>query len=210
MYHESHDEAGNSPGSLRTSRVAVNDAPLVGATRVVAEARCRVAFGLSLLSAGTPMFFMGEEILAQRSAKYDNIVQAKEDLHGERAGNGASLFRFYQDLLELNRRHPVVRSGEIDVIHALPTTRVVAFVRRSFAESLLVVASMNNAAFADGYVIETAESRLPSGAWREIFNSDSDRYGGNNLGNFGTAIPAVQGRIQLRIPARGFVVLRRE
>ena len=210
VYHESHDEAGNSGGSLRTSRVAVNDAPLVDATRVVAEARCRVAFGLSLLSAGTPMFFMGEEILAQRSAKYDNIVQAKEDLYGERAGNGASLFRFYQDLLELNRRHPVVRSGEIDIIHALPTTRVVAFVRRSFAESLLIVASLNNAAFADGYVIETAEGRLPSGAWREIFNSDSDRYGGNSLGNFGTAIPAVQGRIQLRIPAQGFVVLRRE
>jgi 1,4-alpha-glucan branching enzyme len=87
----------------------------------------------------------------------------------------------------------VVRSGQIDIIHALPTTRVVAFVRRSFAESLLIVASLNNAAFADGYVIETAEARLPSGAWREIFNSDSDWYGGNNLGNFGTAIPAVQG-----------------
>jgi 1,4-alpha-glucan branching enzyme len=83
------------------SEEPVNDAPLVGATRVVAEARCRVAFALSLLSAGTPMFFMGEEILAQKSAKYDDIVQAKEDLYGQRGGIRASMFRFYQDLLEL-------------------------------------------------------------------------------------------------------------
>jgi 1,4-alpha-glucan branching enzyme len=103
-----------------------------------------------------------------------------------------------------------MRSGQIDIIHALPTTRVVAFVRRSFAESLLIIASLNNAAFADGYVIDTDEARLPTGAWREIFNSDSHLYGGNNLGNFGTAIPAAHGRIQLRIPAQGFVVMRRE
>ena len=210
VYHESHDEAGNAAGSLRTSRVAVNDAPLIGATRAVAEARCRVAFGLSLLSAGSPMFFMGEEILAQKSAKYDNIVEAKEDLYGERADHGAAMFRFYQDLLDLNRRHAVVRSGEIDILHALPTTRVAAFTRRSDAEDLLIVASLNNAAFADGYIIDTAEARLPAGSWREIFNSDSDRYGGDNVGNFGAAIPAAHGRIQLRIPSRGLVVLRRE
>jgi 1,4-alpha-glucan branching enzyme len=223
VYHESHDEAGNSDGfypvaihgktlrkSLRTSRVAVNDAPLIGPTRTIAEARCRVVFGLSLLSAGNPMFYMGEEVLAQKLALYDNIVEAKEDLHGERAGNGAAMFRFYQDLLALNDRHSAIRSRHIDVVHALPDTRVIAFTRRLFDEDLLVVASLNNAAFADGYVIQTDQSRLPAGAYREIFNSDSARYGGSDLGNFGAAIPSSHGRIQLRIPARGFVVFKRE
>jgi 1,4-alpha-glucan branching enzyme len=210
VYHESHDEAGNSKGSLRTSRVAVNDAPLVGPTRVAAEARCRVAFGLSLLSAGSPMFFMGEEILAQKSSKYDNIVSAKEDLYGERAGQAAAMFRFYQDMLDLNSSHPVIRSGQIDIVHALHTTRVIAFTRRSFGQDLLVVGSLNNEAFANGYVIQTEQVRLPTGFWREILNSDSDRYGGKNLGNFGAAIPTVQGRIQLRIPAQGLIVLRRQ
>jgi hypothetical protein len=32
------------------------------------------------------MFVMGEEIVAQKSVRYDNIDQSKEDLHGERAG----------------------------------------------------------------------------------------------------------------------------
>ena len=71
------------------------------------------------------MFFMGEEIVAQKTSTYDNIAQAKEDLHGERAGKGRCMFRFYQDLLDLNRDHAVVRSGQIDILHALPTTRVV-------------------------------------------------------------------------------------
>ncbi len=73
-------------------RVAVNDAPLLGSTRAYAEARCRVAAGLSILAAGTPMFFMGEEIVAQKSARYDNISQSKEDFHGERTASGARCF----------------------------------------------------------------------------------------------------------------------
>lgn len=85
VYHESHDEAGNARGSRRTAKVAVNDAPLIGTTRDFAEARCRVAAGLAILSAGTPMFLMGEEIVAQRLYKYDTIAQSKEDLPGERA-----------------------------------------------------------------------------------------------------------------------------
>ena len=44
-----------------------------------------MAAGLSLLSAGTPMFFMGEEVFAQRLYRFDNIATSKEDLLGERA-----------------------------------------------------------------------------------------------------------------------------
>ena len=76
VFHESHDEAGNAPGAARTIRVAVNGAPLFGATRTAAEARSRLCFGLSLLSAGTPMFFMGEEIGAQRQYNKSGNYQA--------------------------------------------------------------------------------------------------------------------------------------
>jgi hypothetical protein len=55
---------------------------LWGATRAAAEARCRVVSGLSMLSAGTPMFFMGEEIVAQKLCKFNNILQARENLIG--------------------------------------------------------------------------------------------------------------------------------
>ncbi|WP_406698808.1 alpha-amylase family glycosyl hydrolase [Singulisphaera sp. Ch08] len=208
-YHESHDEAGNADGSLRTSRVAVNDAALFGATRTFAEARSRVAAALSILSAATPMFFMGEEVVAQKRCKFDNIATSKEDLKGERTGNGAKMFRYYQDLIRLRRANPAVRSHSIDVVHVLGANRVIAFTRRQGSHQLLIVASLNNRPFEQGYVIQTGSDRLPSGLWLETFNSDAGIYGGGNVGNYGAAIPCNGGRIELKIPANGVLVLQR-
>jgi len=209
VYHESHDEAGNAGGTHRTSKVAVNNVPLFGTTRDYAEARCRVAFGLSLLSAGTPMFCMGEEIVAQKLYKHNNIAHSKEDLQGERSGAGAKMFRFYQDLIRLRRANPAARSHHLDILHAYDPTRVIAFTRRQGNNELLIVASLNNHPFLDGYVLQTQPDRLASGLWQETFNSDAAIYGGSNVGNFGAAIPADNGRIQLRIPANGFLVLQK-
>jgi 1,4-alpha-glucan branching enzyme len=208
-YHESHDEAGNAKESLRTSRVAVNDASLIGATRSYAEARSRVAAALSILSAATPMFFMGEEIVAQKPCKFNNIAASKEDLFGERAGAGSHMFRYFQDLIRLRRANPAVRSRHLDVVHAWGPTRVIAFTRRRGSNELLVVASLNNHPFDDGYVIQTGPDRLPAGAWQETFNSDAAIYGGGNVGNYGAAVPCSDGRIQLRIPANGLLVFQR-
>jgi 1,4-alpha-glucan branching enzyme len=208
-YHESHDEAGNAGGSLRTSRVAVNDQPLIGATRDYAEARCRVAAGLAILSAATPMFFMGEEIVAQKLYRYDNTAAAKEDLQGERAGAGARMFRYYQDLIRIRAGNPAARALSLDVIHAHDDTRVIAFTRRHGGNELLVVASLANRPYADGYIIQSDEGRLPAGAWRETFNSDSALYGGENVGNYGAAIPSAAGRIEVRVPAKGLLVFQR-
>lgn len=209
VFHESHDEAGNAAGSQRTSRVAVNDAPLIGATRAYAEARARAAAGLSMLSAGTPMFLMGEEILARKDFRYDNIPTGKEDLLGEREGEGAPLFRYYQDLIRLVLAHPAVRSRHIDVVHALDETRVLAFTRLHGESELLVVASLNNHPYLDGYVVRTDQERLPPGSWQEIFNSDSEVYGGDNIGNLAALIPSSDGQIEMRLPANGLLVLHR-
>lgn len=208
-YHESHDEAGNAGGSARTSMVAVNHAALVGATRRFAEARCRVACGLSMLSAATPMFFMGEEVLAQRSYRFDNVSRSKEDLAGERAGAGARMFRFYQDLIRMRRANRALRSRQIDVVHASDPNRVIAFTRRDGQTEVLVVASLSNHPFQDGYRIQTDPGRLPAGRWQETFNSDSAIYGGANVGNLGAAIPADNGEIRLVIPANALLVLQR-
>jgi 1,4-alpha-glucan branching enzyme len=209
VYHESHDEAGNAAGSLRTSKAAVNDAALLGLTRDYAEARSRVAAGLSLLSAGTPMFFMGEEIVAQKLYRYNNISESKEDLHGDRSGSGARMFRFYQDVIRLRLANPAGRSHHIDIVHVHGFTRVIAFTRRLGNNEVLVVASLNNHPFLDGYVIQTQADRLPSGSWQETFNSDAAIYGGRNVGNYGAAISCHDGRMELRSPANAFLVLQR-
>lgn len=209
VYHESHDEAGNAGGSLRTARAAVGNAPLTGVTRQYAEARSRVVAGLALLSAGTPMFFMGEEVVAQNLYLYNNILQAREDYVAERQGAGAGMFRFYQELIALRRAHPAVRSHEIDVIHTWDPNRVIAFTRRQGQNELLVVASLSNQPFASGYVLQTDPGRLPAGGWKEIFNSDAAIYGGGDVGNYGATLPSGGGSLNVRIPANGFVVLQR-
>ncbi|HYP66887.1 MAG TPA: alpha-amylase family glycosyl hydrolase [Thiobacillaceae bacterium] len=208
VYHESHDEAGNSSGSVRTLVCGANGAALVGLTRAYAEARARVAFGLSLFSAGTPMFFMAEEIGAQKPYRYDSFMANREDIAAERAQNGARLFRFYQDAIRFSRRHPAVRVQAIDIVHVNGDGRVIAFRRSAGNDELLIVASLSNQIF-ETYVIQTDAWRLPDGGWSELFNSDASIYGGNNTGNFGATLFAASGRIQIRIPANGLVVFVR-
>ena len=86
---------------------------------------------------------------------------------------------------------------------------MIAFTRAAGRDRLLVVASLYNQPFLDGYVIQTDPLRLPDGAWREVFNSDAGIYGGNNVGNFGADVPAARGRFEARVPAAGFVVFQK-
>ncbi|MBI2909588.1 MAG: alpha amylase C-terminal domain-containing protein [Chloroflexi bacterium] len=218
VYHESHDEAGNSADSHRTIVVAVNGAPLSGDTRRYAEARCRFAFGMSMLSAGTPMFFMAEEVGAKKPYTYNHFMVNREDLYAEKAGNGANLFRFYADLISLRKAHPALRSRNIDVLHVHNASRVIAFRRWDDSEEFLVVASLNNWPFLRGYALRTDPSRLRDGGWREVFNSDARAYGGYNFSNIHDPRPEAEsfdantahnGEINIVIPANGFVVLRK-
>ncbi len=205
IFHESHDEAGNAGGTARTMVTAVNGF-LFDDTRPWAEARSRVCFGLSLLSAGTPMFFMGEEIGAQKRYTYDNFVLNREDILGERDGKGKKLFRFYQELITLSRRLRSIRSDNIDIIHQSNSNRVIAFKRWSGEEEVIIVASLNNTAFAYGYVIQKDWLAIPNARWKEVFNSDAAVYGGQNAGNGGGIIHSYQGNLNVVIPANGFVV----
>jgi 1,4-alpha-glucan branching enzyme len=155
------------------------------------------------------MFFMAEEVGAQKPYKFDTFMNNREDLFGERRGQGARLFRFYQDLIRFSRRHAAARSQEIDVIHVLGGNRVIAFTRFAGTDRLLLVASLRNQPFLDGYMIDTDPSRMPDGLWREVFNSDATIYGGNNIGNFGADVPATGGRLQIRIPANALLVFQK-
>ncbi len=212
VYHESHDEAGNDRDEVkhiyteRTMVTAVNGAPLVDATRIAAEARSRVCCGLSLISAGTPMFFMGEEIGAQKRYTYNNLLPNREDILGEREGNGKALFRYYQDLITLTHRLRPIRSHNIDILHQSNSNRVIAFKRWSGDEQVIILASFNNTAFTNGYRIEKDLLAIPNAGWKEIFNSDAAIYGGQNIGNAGATIPSSEGRLNVVIPASGLVV----
>ncbi|HEY8034846.1 MAG TPA: alpha-amylase family glycosyl hydrolase [Methylobacter sp.] len=210
VFHESHDEAGNAGGTARTMVTAVNGAAISDGTRPWAEARSRLCFGFSLLSAGIPMFFMGEEIGAQKRYTFDNFKENREDILGERNGNGKALFRFYQDLITLSRRLRSIRSHNIDILHVSNSNRVLAFKRWSGDEEVIIAASLNNTAFTNGYVIEKDLPGIPNARWKEIFNSDAPIYGGRNIGNYGASLWSDQGRLNVQIPANGFVVFAKQ
>jgi 1,4-alpha-glucan branching enzyme len=210
VYHESHDEAGNAPNSVRTIVLAVNQAPLLGATRRYAQARVHFAAGMTLTAPGTPMFFMGEEVGATLPYRYDDVREGREtreDLHGLRAGQGAALFRFYSDLIGLRLAHPALRVRSAEIVHTNDEDRICAYRRRGLGEDLIVVGSLSNRAFSNGYDIQ--DSRIADGRWREIFNSDAAVYGGSDLRNDGS-IASVGGILSVNVPASSLVVLQRE
>lgn len=213
IYEESHDEAGNSTyqedgethRSARNIMAAVNDT-LLDATRPWAEARCHVAAGLTLLSAGTPMFFMGEEVGAAQPYRYDDFLQHREDILGLRANGGAHMFRFYQDLIRLRRRAAAFRSPNVETLHAHNANRVLAFRRWWGDEEFLILSSLNNAPFDSGY--DVSHPSLPDSAWTEVLNSDADIYGGLSVCN-GGGVRSSGGNFRARIPANGVVVFQR-
>jgi 1,4-alpha-glucan branching enzyme len=209
VYHESHDEAGNSEHSARTLMVAINadgraPAP-TGELRRIAEARCRFVAGVTLLSAGTPMFLMGEEIGATKDFTYDGFLENREDLHGERRGNGRFLFRFYRDLIRVRRRHHTFATANIEIMLAHDADRLLAFHRWKGPEHYIVVATLKDDGFSAGYPIPVPGDA--QGNWREIFTSDAELYGGTGVSNEAT-LEVKDGKLVVRVPPRGFVVLR--
>lgn len=189
VYHESHDEAGNSyyqeggqdVHSARTILVAINGAPLIGSTRTFAEARTRVAAGITLLGPGVPMFFMGEEVGASQPYRFDDFLEYREDFQALREGDGSRLFAFYRDVIGLRLQHPALRSGTIDVVYVHNENRILAFRCWEGGEEFLVIASFNNRDFADGY--EIRNNNITAGRWEEVLNSNAQVYGGGGLGN---------------------------
>jgi 1,4-alpha-glucan branching enzyme len=162
---------------------------------------------MALLSPGIPMFFMGEEVGASMPYRFADFATAREDYRELRQGTGARLFRFYADLIRLRLTRPALRSRNASVVYVHDANRILAFRRFEGGEDLLVIVSLNNRAFADGYVLRSAG--LSDGRWREVFNSDAPAYGGGGLGN-GGALDAVGGALTVRLPANAVVVLQRQ
>ena len=153
------------------------------------------------------MFFMGEEIGAQKALHVRAFsYRTAKTFSVSGPVTARRSFASIKDLITLSRRLRSIRSQNIDILHQSNANRVIAFKRWSGDEEVIIVASLNNTPFANGYVIEKDLLAIPNGGWKEIFNSDAASYGGQNVGNRGAVIPSNQGRLDVVIPASGFVV----
>jgi 1,4-alpha-glucan branching enzyme len=171
-----------------------------------AEARCRVACGLTLLTPGVPMFFMGEEVGAKEPYRYDDWLLHREDISDLRAGSGAQLFCFYRDVISLRKREKALISPNVDIVHVHDGNRVLAYRRWLGDAEFLIAASLNNVPFDNGYRIASAS--LTAGAWIEALNSDDESYGGRGIRNRGV-LASASSSIDARLPASGIVVFQR-
>lgn len=206
VYHESHDEAGNSEHSGRTIAIAVNRAPLIGDTRRYAEARSRFAAGMTLLSAGIPMFFMGEEVGFSRDYTYDGFVNQKEDFLGMREGVGAGLFAFYRALirLRLDPTHPELRDGGLEVLHVNDEGRTIAFLRRLGERATVVVATLSDSGYPQ---YDLDHPAFAGRSWVEVLTSDESAFGGWGTTNGSVPLTVHGSRLTVALPRAGFVVL---
>ena len=115
------------------------------------------------------------------------------------------MFAFYRALvgLRLAPERPELRAGSIDVFHVNDGGRTLAFLRTLNGSSSLVVATLSNAGF-DHY-----DLRYPSLAgrgWREVFNSDSETFGGWGATNGGSSLVPQGDVLSVRLPRAGFVL----
>jgi 1,4-alpha-glucan branching enzyme len=154
------------------------------------------------------MFLFGEKVGAQKRFKYNAVLQNREDIKGMAGndGEGRFLYRFYSEVNALRSAHTGLRSRSIEIIHVHNDNRVIAFRRWDEYESFLIIASLADHPYDNGYVVHG--ENLRSGLWREVFNSDATQYGGAGVGNAGTMLRCANGDINPVIPFAGFVVLQ--
>jgi 1,4-alpha-glucan branching enzyme len=187
--------------------VASNRAPLVDQIRYYAEARCRFAAGVTLLSADVPMFLFGEEVGSQQKFLYDRVLDNREDYATLRQTTGSGMFRFYSELINLRKSNSAMHGPQLEVLYVHNANRVLAFRRWDMRQQFLVFASLNNSPFnSPNYLFQS--QMIGAGRWKEVFNSDAAAYGGRDIGNAGANLESSQGAFACVVPANGFVVFQ--
>ena len=128
------DDLDPDKRSHRTIVVAVRANPddaITGPAREYAEARCRFAFGVTLFSAGTPMFLFGEEVGCQKDFKYNDVLKNREDFvrYRDEGRPGEHLFAFYRDIIRLRLATTALRSPNLEILHTDNPGRLLALRR---------------------------------------------------------------------------------
>ena len=172
----SHDEVVHEKRSLIGRMPGADAEPI---------ANMRLLFGYQWLFPGKPLLFMGGEI-GQRTEWNEDAEVPWELLEENELHVG--LQQWVADLNHLYRYEPALWAGDYSeggfywIDHADHAAGVASFVRQTpdCSRQALVLLNLGNASHA-GYRIG-----LPcAGWWREALNSDSEHYGGANLGNHG-------------------------
>jgi 1,4-alpha-glucan branching enzyme len=192
-YIESHDE-------VAVQGRAVKAADSANPHSIWAYGRGKVAYGLTMFTAGLPMILQGQEFMEDRAfgdTTGNRIQWAYKETYADYA-------RACRDMTWLRRRSPALRGGASqNIFHVNEQNNIVAWHRwNQSGDDLVIIASLANNAF-DSYCVGMPQG----GVWLELFNSDAAAYGGENRGNSGQITANGAGRDGL--PASACIILPR-
>ncbi len=147
-------------------------------------ANLRVYYSFMFAHPGKKLLFMGCEFAQEGEWNHDFSL----DWHLLEQQKHAGVQALVRDLNHLYQRLPALHELDCDsrgfewLITDDANNNVFAWVRRGHAPDALCVAVIN---FSPN-VYRGYRVRVPSGGnWSEVFNSDSEHYGGTNVGNGG-------------------------
>jgi 1,4-alpha-glucan branching enzyme len=177
-------------------------------------ANLRLLLGWQTGHPGKKLLFMGGEFGQEWEWNHDASLSWHETGNRFHAGIQA----WYKDLLHFYKSCPALWEGDYDnwgfewIDCGDADASVLSFLRRDRrGRTVLCVANLTPVP-REGYKVG-----VPDGAfWKEVLNSDSERYGGSNCGNFGglEAVPCKIHRrewaLDLTLPPLSFTVFERE
>jgi 1,4-alpha-glucan branching enzyme len=200
----SHDEVVHGKGSM-FQKVPGDDWQKA--------ATLRALYGFMYAHPGKKLMFMGCEFGQSHEWNYDHSLEWHLLDHPLHAG----LRAFVQDLNRVYAAEPALHEVDFEPAGFQwidcndSENSVVSFIRRARNANDLVVAIVNFTPVPrDGYRIGVPRG----GEYLELVNSDSEAYGGSNLGNSGVVVTepiAAHGHsdsLRLNLPPLGFLILK--
>jgi 1,4-alpha-glucan branching enzyme len=175
-------------------------------------ANLRAYFGFMWGHPGKKLLFMGGEIAQEREWNHDRELDwplLQDPIH-------AGVQRLVRDLNRLYASEPALHERDCEpngfqwTVGDDRANSVFSFVRYAANDPPLLVVSNMTPVPRYGYRIGVPLD----GAWREIFNSDSEFYGGSNIGNQGQVMAqasAVHGQpysVEIILPPLATIYLR--
>lgn len=180
VYTHSHDEVGNS--GQWAARVAAGSQDTEKTLEPLPRALARTAACLTLLGAGVPMLFQGEEFLDNSDYKHGVTSTWGNDLawlsekdapEGSPSALKRAHFELYKDLIALRGTSDAfLATSQVASGGTNNDQRTLSLIRSGGGEEFCILAN-----FSDG----PRNVSTPPGKWKLVLNTDDRKYGGSGL-----------------------------
>ena len=160
---------------------------LVRTVKIFGPKKSKVAAFLSFTIKGVPMIYAGQELGAKEPPSLFN----KDGIKWQEQND--AIFNFYQELIELRKKNPILADGEIKFITNNQSEKVISFLRlNSDNEPLLVVANMTS---------DNIEVRCEPSVFNGLENN-TRAFGNSDISKI------VENRFEIEIPGYGYGIYK--